>query len=496
MKIYSILLTLAMAAATITANTQICGYDSDEAETARLLRNKETFKKNGSQRSVVDTYVPVTFHIVSNTDGSGGINEDLVISQLCALNESYNEHDIYFYLKNNTFNYVKSTILFSSPTSQSGGTKLITEKVNNGKNSMNVFICENADTGGLGTTLGYYDPFRDVIVIRKADVNAFTNTLAHEVGHFFSLDHTFNGWDGEAYDPDIHGNPVSSMFSPGGVLNELADGSNCEDAGDFLCDTPADYNLGFGWGGCTNYTGGAMDFNGELLDPDEENFMGYFLGCDDYFFSDLQVEMMIADFQSSDRNYLNSVSYIPEISTNLNNTSLTAPEDGATIDSYNYVKLEWEAVENASNYLIEVIRGLTSTFYFSPNPYIHLTDLEAEKTYRWKVLPYSEMGGCASFTPERIVKTGNILASNELTEIGISLYPTVVEDGSDIIIQSSGFYDASVHIFDVQGKLLSNTALTLQSGANRINQTPSQAGLYFVSVETLGRQQTFKLVVQ
>ena len=42
-----------------------------------------------------------------------------------------------------------------------------------------------------------------------------------------------------------------------------------KNSGDFLCDTPADYNLGFGWNNC-NYTGGAMDPNGILLNPDEK----------------------------------------------------------------------------------------------------------------------------------------------------------------------------------------------------------------------------------
>ena len=498
MRIHTLLLSLLMTAISFTSNAQFCGYDSDAAETARLLRNKKAYKTNGPQRSVVDIYIPITFHIVSETNGTGGIDEDRVIAQLCALNEDYNPHGIYFYLKDKTFNYVKSTILFSSPSAQSAGTKMITEKINNGKNSVNIFICENADTGGTsgGTTLGYYDPFLDAIVIRKQDVNAFTGTLSHELGHFFSLDHTFNGWDSEAYDPAVHGNPVSSMFSPGGVQNELADGSNCENAGDFLCDTPADYNLGLGWPGCTPYTGGAKDFNGEELDPDEENFMGYFIGCDEYHFSDLQIEMVIADYQSNDRDFLNSVSYVPSLNLNLENTTLVAPANAATVETYNYVKLEWTQVSGADGYIVEVTQGITNSIYISPNPYLHITDLEADKTYRWKVLPYSEVGGCASFTTERIVKTGNILASSELSQIGISLYPTVIEGGSEVIIESSGSYDGNVSIFDVQGKLLNNFELNLQSGLNRIYDTPSQAGLYFVSVETLGQQQTFKLVVQ
>ena len=180
MRIHTLLLSLVMAAISFTSNAQFCGYDSDAAETARLLRNKKAFKTNGPQRSVVDIYIPITFHIVSETNGTGGIDEDRVIAQLCSINEDYNPHGIYFYLKDKTFNYVNSTILFSSPTAQSAGTKIITEKINNGKNSVNIFICENADTGGTsgGTTLGYYDPFLDAIVIRKQDVNAFTGTIS------------------------------------------------------------------------------------------------------------------------------------------------------------------------------------------------------------------------------------------------------------------------------------------------------------------------------
>ncbi|NUQ64838.1 MAG: hypothetical protein HUU20_20435, partial [Pirellulales bacterium] len=75
--------------------------------------------------------------------------------------------------------------------------------------SSDIGACGNADLGGIG------NPTSSGILIRKDCVNA--RTFAHEMGHFFSLQHTFEG----------NG-------------TELVNGTNCTTAGDGLCDTPAD----------------------------------------------------------------------------------------------------------------------------------------------------------------------------------------------------------------------------------------------------------------
>ncbi|MEM0993359.1 MAG: zinc-dependent metalloprotease [Bacteroidota bacterium] len=78
--------------------------------------------------------------------------------------------------------------------------------------------------------------------------------LLHELGHYFGLQHTFETRFGK----------------------ELADGSNCETAGDLICDTPAEpyrsqYTIDFR----CNYADTKRDSMGNLYRPDTRNFMSY-----------------------------------------------------------------------------------------------------------------------------------------------------------------------------------------------------------------------------
>ncbi len=79
---------------------------------------------------------------------------------------------------------------------------------------------------------------------------------AHELGHALGLPHTHD---------------VITQA-------ELVDGSNCTTAGDFICDTPADPNLGLAgmmdYATCT-YIGTATDANGQPYAPMVDNIMSY-----------------------------------------------------------------------------------------------------------------------------------------------------------------------------------------------------------------------------
>ena len=80
--------------------------------------------------------------------------------------------------------------------------------------------------------------------------------LAHELGHCFSLPHT-------------HGPGVASG------TDELVNGSNCEIAGDFICDTPADPNINGRVDSQCRFTATLYDANGDRYAPPTRNIMSY-----------------------------------------------------------------------------------------------------------------------------------------------------------------------------------------------------------------------------
>ena len=280
----------------------------DDALTERLLRNKQRWESNPLQfRNTV--YIPVTFLMVANTAGNGRVAHAQVLNQLCKLNEDFADMGMQFYIKTIKDN-INNTGIYNAQ--YNAGLVMNALKDNNSLNIWVVDVAAGSPPGPNdppGTTLGYYSPFRDWVVIRRSECNATSIVMPHEVGHFFSLKHTHNGWDSQPWTPAI-GNPAPAL-SPGGVPTELANGSNCNTAGDFICDTPADYN-GFGFNGC-NYNL-AQDPTGVFIDPDEQLFMSYFLNCvrNEYHFSNTQQDLMREDYNHSSRNYLR-----PNITPNL-----------------------------------------------------------------------------------------------------------------------------------------------------------------------------------
>ncbi len=103
------------------------------------------------------------------------------------------------------------------------------------------------------------------MLINKKCPGSFT----HELGHTFGLPHTFAGGD------------------------EFVNGSNCDKAGDLICDTPADpyvekSNIKYIQDCEFIYTG--RDPNGQYYQPDVGNIMSYY-GCDCGFTRDQYIIM-------------------------------------------------------------------------------------------------------------------------------------------------------------------------------------------------------------
>lgn len=218
-------------------------------------------------RHIVKLYV----RVINEDDGSGGVAIDDLYRELNRLEAYFAPHDICFmltgtdaindsyYASYNDFNcddecpFLDNELAIDHPPVDK---------------SITIYILPDY-TSFRGWSSGKY-------ICISAD-RFETPHLAHEIGHSLGLLHTHQGADTSTQNDD-----------------ELVDGSNCEDAGDRLCDTPADPKLSrFNVNEVTcAYTGTARDRNGHLYRPDVTNIMSYAPFACRGFFTPMQVRRM------------------------------------------------------------------------------------------------------------------------------------------------------------------------------------------------------------
>ena len=481
-----------------------CGLHDHELLIDRLIANREYLKEIGIQTRDAVNYVPVKYHIIGKTDGSSRISPKKVLDMHCALNEFYSEGDegIQFYIKDG-FNYIDNTTAYQNHSSVGGTFQLSNNRVSD---AVNIFIPQDATppNGGssIGVTLGYYSPQNDWVVIRKADVNGSSLTGPHELGHYFSLPHPFNGWESvESWQTwsSTNGNQAPAT-SPGGIPTELMDGSNCETAGDFICDTPPSY-LFFPWSGC-NYNGGALDPNGVVVDPDEQNIMDYFDdSCTPKYFSQGQKDVINADYDQ--RTALHS-NWTPS-SLNVDGpVAIIQPVDDSETSGYDHVIFEWEAAAGADRYLLEVDR-LSD---FSLDPWIQVVSgtqkdlwgiFEADKTYHWRITPFNPYNTCAPSTSVNKFTTGSSTSNKNIASVNDwNVQPNPVSGNNIMItVENSNVFDGEISIVTTTGQILQTKLHQFQIGHTALEMSVEYIpnGIYFVNIQSGKRVINKKIIV-
>jgi hypothetical protein len=236
----------------------------DEARNQKLILNFKSKmannRLNGTQGTI--TFLPIKIHVVSDNGNVGASTPTNINKAFASLNKHFAKTDLQFFLCGSV-NTINSATYFNFNISQESGLC----DPNDVNNAINVYIVNNITyTSGSNVTGYAYFPSSDKRYNRIVLKNTFLTddkTFAHEMGHFFSLYHTFQNNN----DADIS-------------KRELVGRSNCTTAGDLVCDTPADpYALsGATMNGCL-YTGAITDANGVQFSPLTNNLMGYYIGC-------------------------------------------------------------------------------------------------------------------------------------------------------------------------------------------------------------------------
>ncbi len=510
-RIFTVLILITLANVAFSQR-HVCGVS--EADQQGMIAFVENYNKTANQSTTRDNdpiFVPVKVHMTAENDGSGRVKANSILTQLAVIMEDFKEFGMYMYIYETEFHYLNSTSIYENPGNFQN---LIVNQKN--PNAINVFFCQNADTnnGGPGTTLGFYSPSGDYLIVRNQEAGIGSSTLTHELGHFFSLAHPFVGWGG-VYDfygwIDDQGGLLPwnveqfngmypSFTCPGNNQPvELVNMSNCEISADRICDTPPDYHFGFGAGGCF-WNNSLKDPNGDIVDPQENNFMSYFGNCGDYTFTDGQIDVMFANFNSNGRDHLRS-SYIPDTTEIISNHELIYPIDGEVLEFNTNVQLNWSNADGASNYLVSLnSQSGEFTEYFVTESELWL-DLDPNSFYFWEVRPFNE-GYTDTELKSSFFNTGDgINTAVKESEIiqNVQVFPNPGRRGQDINVSISmeESNDVTISLIDITGKLITSENQRLIQGDNTITiDAMAQSGIYFLKLDSKDGSTHKKIVIQ
>ena len=242
-----------------------CGTQLSNEQKEHLVNFYQNINRASKTSDTTTYYIPIKPHIIKRTNGTGGISYNEVIRAIDSTNYFYRNARIQFKICD-TIGYLfdDNFTTLNTPDEEELLSSLTEEP-----RVINIYFADTLLLDDIRVCgFAYFPIGPNRIFIDNTCANS-GNTLAHELGHFFALNHT-------------HGIHVP-------ITDELVNGSNCHIAGDFICDTPADPDLtdkvdySQANNKCT-YIGTVTDANGEEFMPMLNNIMSYSLSpCVDTF---------------------------------------------------------------------------------------------------------------------------------------------------------------------------------------------------------------------
>ena len=507
-----------------------CGTTVEDLQviSRNMLELRDRFPVVVMPRAV--SYIPVYFHLVSKTDGTGHVAEAKVLDMLCGWNAIYanNGLEMQFYLKG--FTYISSDALYDAPRSFSGYNKMAASKKTDG---MNIFLTNNCGDGTNPNeiVLAYYsnrsyttDPeyANDWIVCNNNQVSSATaGTIAHEAGHLFSLPHTFNGFECNAFHPTTASPCAPLSINCNGVNYEVekADASNGNTAGDYFSDTPADYNFGITEGvdwrynsanPCV-YNGIGKDPSCAALNPSAKNLMSYFLDCISLFSAKQKVAIQNNYLNHAKRAYLRNGNITPSL-VDLTAATLTTPAVGSTTVNFNNFNLAWNAVSGATGYIVDISKFasfLNSRSFLTTAAAININStlfdatftLSSGTKYYWRVRAYNTYKTCnvTSTTSNFTTGTANAVAEIQgISQFVVAPNPLSKSAALTLNLTSETAFEANVKLLNVAGQLVfsEKRAFTAGSSAQNIAASGLQNGIYILQIESAKGVLNKKIVVQ
>lgn len=256
------------------------------ARIKRDRKNRELNLEAQEQEPPTDApyYIPLTIHIVRNSKGNGGLALSALNRAMVDLNRLWQPVGVQFFIYGN-IDYINDSTHYNLPGGDSKAEQAARDALrltNPVPNTVNVYFT-NID-GLNGQSSRSNKPIQGVLMNINAvgtiddpstpDDNEYNpSTFAHEIGHYFDLFHTHE---------TVYG-------------VECPSASNCVEAGDLLCDTPADPDLNDKADQACVYDNSAMTPAGcsGTYNPPTKNIMSYSgRPCRDQFTGD-QIKVIL-----------------------------------------------------------------------------------------------------------------------------------------------------------------------------------------------------------
>ncbi len=399
------------------------------------------FQQNPKVHKSADdiTYMGILFHIVGRDDGSGYFRTNDAFTLFCNTNEQFAHTNIQFVLEkysaNQYFHYIDNSDYFIHDW-RDGGRMMAEHNVDG---VINIYIVQTPVAGNCG----YFSFGGNAIAVAKGCSDANSSTLSHEIGHYLSLPHTFYGWEGgePANERDGADNAYynGSFFPDGRYYKERVQRhgaeANCNVAGDFFCDTPADY-IPERWG--CNTTRDILDPVGRQVRPDGSYFMSYASDDCQNRFSPQQVRAMIGYAHDWQPEILREAPELAEIT--LGNPYPVHPAPDAENVNHNRTELVWHGAKNAEMYYVEVRQQSPSIVIertYVTDTFHYVNNLKTDTKYLWTIMPLHSQNLCGSSVVEGF-RTGQEPATLDLTEVYISPVSCSEDGGGSLNIKVEG----------------------------------------------------------
>ncbi|MEZ0484988.1 GEVED domain-containing protein [Fibrella aquatica] len=261
----------------ISVAQHVCGTphltDAEMMGREKIIRSKTLFRS--ARQSTTMQYIPIRFHVLRRDNGTGGASVSSLNQAIVLLNQLYQPAGIAFYQCGSQPHYIDNTTFFDFDKEEEASLA----DGNDVFNAINIYLTNTIIYNGSQVSGYAYYPsslaIANRIFLEASQVTGYS--MAHEMGHYFDLYHTFqNNRSSTVTNREL-------VLRPGTPQGTRPFAANCELTGDFVCDTPSDpYGIpGATTSGCT-YTGTVIDANGDPFTPHTSNIMSYY-ACGNQF---------------------------------------------------------------------------------------------------------------------------------------------------------------------------------------------------------------------